>query len=93
MPNTDAKPAAMPAISSTRRCSRSRRNACVTRSASAPPICTAVPSRPAEPPNRCVTTVATSTSGAIRFGTSAFGSWISSISRLLPRATGWPKRW
>ena len=61
----------MPPISSTRRCSRSRRNTCVTRSASAPPICTAVPSRPAEPPNRCVTTVATSTSGAIRFGTSA----------------------
>ncbi len=92
VPNTDEKPAAMPPISRMRRASRFRPNTAVMRSASAPPICTAVPSRPAEPPSRWVITVATSTSGAMRFGTIFRGSWISSISRLLPPSTDWPTR-
>ncbi len=33
-----------------------------------PPICKAAPSRPEEPPNRCVMTVDTKISGAIRNG-------------------------
>ena len=38
-------------------CSLSRPSLRATQLARLPPICTAVPSRPAEPPNRCVTTV------------------------------------
>ena len=90
VPNTDAKPALMPAISRTRRSSGRSRNRCVSWSASAPPICTAVPSRPTDAPNRCDTTVPPSTSGAMRSGTTRFGSWISSMSRLLPASTDWP---
>ena len=37
-------------------------------SAKLAPICTAVPSRPALPPNKCVSTVPTSTIGAMRSG-------------------------
>ncbi len=63
-----------------------------------PPIWTAVPSRPAEPPKRCVRTVPISTSGVIRKGTPRRGSsppppgsWISSMMRLLPASTDLPK--
>ena len=55
-----------------------------------PPICSAVPSRPAEPPKRCVTSVPNRTSGAIRRGTPAPGWWISSMSRLFPAGRGFP---
>ena len=92
VPNTDANPALMPAIRTMRRSSIWSLNTWVSWSASAPPICTAVPSRPTEAPNRCETTVPPSTSGAIRSGMTFFGSWISSISRLLPASTALPKR-
>jgi hypothetical protein len=84
VPNTEPKPAAMPHISSTGRSSRASLKARASWSASAPPICTAVPSRPTEAPNRCEMTVASSTSGAMRSGSAWRGWWISSISRLLP---------
>ena len=47
-------------------------------------IWTAVPSRPADPPNRCVSTVPPNTSGAIRLGTHAVASWISSMIIAVP---------
>ena len=56
------------------------------KSAIAPPICTPVPSRPAEPPNKCVSTVPTYTSGAILKGMIFFDERISSIRKLLPLA-------
>jgi hypothetical protein len=74
VPNTAPKPAATPPISSRRRAlpvspSRSTRPC-----ARLPPSCTAVPSRPADPPNRCVATVPISTSGAMASGTPPPGS-------------------
>ena len=75
----------MAAISSRRRSARRSAEARrTTASVRLPDICIAVPSRPAEPPKRWVATVPTSTSGAMRRGTHAVGSWISSMMRLLP---------
>src|SRR5471032_1301499 len=51
VPNTDAKPALMPAMISRRRWRCAMLNRWVSWSASAAPICTAVPSRPTEEPN------------------------------------------
>ncbi len=68
VPNTAPNPAAIPAINKIRiRLDSSpaqRQNAL----AMLPPICTAVPSRPAEPPNKCVTSVPSKINGAIRRG-------------------------
>jgi len=45
---------------------------------------------PAEPPNRCVTTVPNKINGAIRRGTPPPGVWIWSRMRLLPPSTDRP---
>ena len=75
VPNTEPKPPATPAASTWRRMgppSESRRKSASERLA---PICTAVPSRPALPPNKCVSTVPTSTIGAMRSGKVGPSSW------------------
>ncbi len=61
-------------------------------SARLPPICTAVPSRPALPPKRCVSTVPTSTMGAMRSGSCRSPSCTVSMTRLLPPRMGAPHR-
>lgn len=48
-----------------------------------PPTCRAAPSRPAEPPQRCVSSVDIIIRGATRTGTSAL-DWIAVITRLVP---------
>ncbi len=50
------------------------------------------PSRPVDAPNRCEIAVAKKTIGAIRLGTPAPGSCISSNTKLLPWAVRSPKR-
>ena len=47
-----------------------------------PPTCRAAPSRPAEPPQRCVSSVDIIIRGATRTGTSAL-DWIAVITRLV----------
>ncbi len=91
--NTAPKPAAMPAMSRRRTSPNSRRKALPKPEAKLPPSWTAVPSRPAEPPNRCVATVETRISGAMRKGTPAPGSWICSTIRLLPPSAERPNQW
>ena len=68
------------------------RSGATMQSARLAPICTAVPSRPALPPKRCVSTVPTSTIGAMRSGISGPSSWIVSMTRLLPALIDSPKR-
>ena len=68
VPKTEAKPALIPAIRTIFRSRLESLNNLVKRSATAPPTCTAVPSRPAEPPNKCVKIVPKSTRGAILNG-------------------------
>ena len=48
-----------------------------------PPICNAAPSRPAEPPNRCVINVDTKIRGAIRSGNSS-SEWMAEMTRFVP---------
>ena len=48
-----------------------------------PPICKAAPSRPADPPNKCVISVDTKISGAIRSGSSS-SEWIAEMTRFVP---------
>ena len=83
-PNTAPNPPDIAAISSVRRSSCSRRMTRAAASVRLPLIWIAVPSRPADPPKRCVTTVPMKTSGAILRGTQAVGSWISSMISVLP---------
>ena len=59
-------------------------------SAKEPPICTAVPSRPTDAPNKCEITVLPRIMGAMRKGTVWIGALISSISRLWPASTDCP---
>ena len=66
VPNTEPNPPATPAARSWRRTPLPTRSRCETQSVRLAPICTAVPSRPALPPNRWVSTVPTSTIGAMR---------------------------
>ena len=68
VPKTEAKPALIPAIKTICRSRLDNFKTFVKRSAMAPPICTAVPSRPADPPNRWVIMVPNKTSGAILKG-------------------------
>ena len=83
-PNTAPNPAEMPATSSVRRSGFDRRSIRAALSVRLADICTAVPSRPAEPPKRLVATVESSTRGAMRRGMPVRGSWISSMIRALP---------
>jgi hypothetical protein len=92
VPNTEPKPPATPAASSRRRVARETFRRCASQSVKLAPICTAVPSRPALPPNKCVSTVPISTIGAIRSGISGPSSWMVSITRLFPPLIGCPKR-
>lgn len=92
VPKTAPNPAAIPHISRVRVSIASSRRERARVLEMLPPIWTAVPSRPADPPNKCVATVPIKTSGAIRLGTPPPGSWISSIRRLLPPSTDWPTR-
>lgn len=57
VPKIEAKPALIPIATITRWSRLGKRKSLEKRSAIAPPICTPVPSRPADPPNRCVRTV------------------------------------
>jgi hypothetical protein len=91
VPKTEPKPALMPAISRMRRWCGASRSGLESWSASEAPVWIAVPSRPAEPPNRCVRKVPTRTSGVIRSGITSCGSWISSRMRLLPGSTIVPR--
>ncbi len=70
VPKTAPKPAAIPAMRRMRRSAAFfRRNQRPMEEATLPPICTAVPSRPTEPPNRMVMMVDITISGAMRRGT------------------------
>ena len=93
VPKTAPKPAAIPAIKRIRSAPASSAKCRATPLAMLPPICTAVPSRPAEPPQRWVARVPSSTSGAIRRGTPPPGSWMRSRIRLLPPSDSPPCRW
>ena len=64
VPNTAAKPALIPQITSRRRSSSRRRRMSANRLVRAAPICAAGPSLPTDPPNARVTTVALSFTGA-----------------------------
>ena len=90
VPKTDPKPPATPAASSCRRSGAASRRRCESQSVRLAPICTAVPSRPALPPKRCVSTVPPRTSGAMRKGISGPSSWMVSMTRLFPALTAWP---
>ena len=90
VPNTDANPALMPAISKIRLSCAASLSGRDSWSASEAPVCIAVPSRPAEPPNTCVTNVPIRISGVIRIGIVALGSCVSSRIRLLPASTDEP---
>ncbi len=65
VPKTEAKPALIPRMMSVFLSELSSLKISENWSAIAPPICTAVPSRPAEPPKRWVINVLRSTIGAI----------------------------
>ena len=93
VPKTAPKPAATPVISRMRRSSLLSFISLPSQFEMLPPICTAVPSRPADPPKRCVKTVANNTSGAMRKGTPPPGLCISSITRLLPASEFLPSLW
>ena len=54
VPNTAANPAAIPQINKIWVCAAVNFSHLANCEARLPPICTAVPSRPAEPPNKCV---------------------------------------
>ena len=54
------------------------------------PICTPVPSRPAEPPNKCVINVQKNNKVAIQKGTFHFPSIILSIIKLFPFDESFP---
>jgi hypothetical protein len=87
-PNTAPNPPAIAAISSTRRSGAATpiRTAGTHRRTGSPTSAAPCPPGPADPPNRFVATVAANTSGAMRRGSHAVGSWISSMTRLLPRS-------
>ena len=87
VPKTDAKPALIPAISTIFLSILFSLKSFVNWSAIAPPTCTAVPSRPAEPPNKCVRTVPKKTKGAILKGITFLGEWYSSNNILFPFTT------
>ncbi len=57
VPNTAPKPAAIPVINKMRTSVGFNFSTLPNNAATLPPICTAVPSRPAEPPNKCVMSV------------------------------------
>ena len=69
VPNSAANSAPMPTIVSVRRSSSLSFNKRPMSLPRLPPSCSAAPSRPAEPPSRCVRKVATKISGAIATGT------------------------
>ena len=73
VPKTAPNPAATPHISKMLLSLSFKASHLENKEAILPPICTAVPSRPADPPNKCVTRVATKTIGAMRTGTPAPG--------------------
>ena len=68
VPNTELKPALIPLIIKISRSALSNRNKRAVLSANAPPIWTAVPSRPTDPPNKWVVMVPNSVSGISRNG-------------------------
>ncbi len=77
VPKTPPNPPATPVISNVRVSPGVRTfNIRAMALAMPPPICTAVPSRPADPPHKWVTMVPMNTSGTIRVGTPPPGSWI-----------------
>jgi hypothetical protein len=86
VPNTAPKPPAMAMTSKPRRPSGVHRNQRGNRSEKPAVICTATPSLPADPPNRCVATDENNTSGARRRGRNRVGSWISPKIAVLPAA-------
>ena len=90
VPNTAAKPAAIPHINKIWSCCGGNLNSFPNCAAMLPPICTAVPSRPAEPPNKWVITVVNKISGVMPAGTPTPGWCISSIITLLPAALVFP---
>ena len=66
VPKSAAKPAAMPHIVIKRQSRFSKRSALPSCPDTLPPSSRAAPSRPLDPPNRCVATVETKMSGAVR---------------------------
>ncbi|MNF93178.1 hypothetical protein D3C84_758460 [compost metagenome] len=91
VPKTEAKPALIPRIINIFLSELSKLKSLVNWSAMAPPICTAVPSRPAEPPNKWVIKVPKSTRGAILNGITFLGFSYSSSNKLLPFTTDSPQ--
>ncbi len=69
VPNNAEKPALMPHIIISLRSYSSSFSTLPSVPPMLPPSCSAAPSRPAEPPQACVSTVAAVISGAMRSGT------------------------
>ena len=92
VPNAAPNAAEIPAIMRSRRSWSRTLNSALTLLAMVPPICTAAPSRPAEPPARCVAVEQTKVSRPMR-------AWmcvpvrVESITRLLPREARRPWLW
>ena len=89
--NRPAKPAAMPQTRKVLPASR-RGGFLPTQCARVAPICTATPSRPALPPNRCVIHVPPMMRGTRRRGISGSVPWPTSNTRPMPRPVFLPKR-
>ena len=81
--NRPAKPADMPVISIILGAS-SNLSSRPTLCEMAAPSCTATPSRPALPPNRCVSQVAHMTKGISRSGISSLSPWPASNTMPIP---------
>ena len=80
VPNTAANTALMPHIVRMCRSCSLRRNSLPKSVATLPPSCSAAPSRPAEPPNRCVMTVPRKIAGASRMETPFSARTLSNTS-------------
>ena len=91
VPNSAEKAALMPHMMVRRRSSFRKCSSCPSPCPSEPPTCSAAPSRPAEPPKRCVSTVDTMMSGAIFTGTRSL-SRMASSTRFVPRGFRAPRR-
>ena len=87
VPNRAAKPAAMPHMVIVRESRSSSRIQWPILPEIAPPSCSAAPSRPAEPPHRCVSTEVTKMLGASRSRTGWFSRTEVRI-KLVPRSSG-----
>ena len=66
VPNTAAKPALIPQMTSRMRSMSSRRRSCPNAEHSPPPICAQGPTLPADPPLAIVTIVAMNLTGIVR---------------------------